>query len=294
MKRLVVLLLVGCGSAAADRPDADAPSGSDAGGFDGAGDSAPSKPVRVLTINLKTALPSDSSADQRAQMVAALIEAEQPDVIALQEITQSSSMMNRAELLAQMTSYAWAWKQTHELFVGQEGIGVMTRGQITWHDDADLPHTEFAGALHRAVIGARVMVEGRAIELFATHLTVAGSTEDRADQATEALSFARAHHQTGIPAFFAGDLNAEPDEFAMKMLRGETTHDGVIGDLVDGWTQGGSGDGFTIPSDAPDRRIDYIYAFPDSGTATACQTVLATPSGGVRASDHLGVLCTFD
>ncbi len=288
--RWVLCVVAACGGAGTRVPDSSVGAAPDSGTGDG---SPTGTSIRVLTINLKTALPSDATADQRIAMVAAMIEAEQPDVVALQEITQSGSMTNRAEVLGSMTGYAWEWRMTHELLVGQEGIGVMTRGQIAWHDDDELSHTEL-GALHRGVIGARVMIEGRAIELFATHLTVAGSTEDRADQAVEALGFARAAHQAGVPAFLAGDLNAEDGELAMKGLRGEASHDGATGDLIDAWSQAETAAGFTIPSDDPDRRIDYIYAFPGSGTASACKTVLGTPSGGVRASDHLGVLCTFD
>lgn len=58
-------------------------------------------------------------------------------------------------------------------------------------------------------------------------------------------------------------------------------------DLVDAWT---TGPGFTIPSDAPDRRTDYVYLVAGL-TAHACSTVLGELVGGVRASDHLGVLC---
>jgi endonuclease/exonuclease/phosphatase family metal-dependent hydrolase len=75
------------------------------------------------------------------------------------------------------------------------------------------------------------------------------------------------------------------------VLRGAATHGGVTGDLVDAWPPGSPG--YTIPSGAPARRIDYIYALPGGGAATACLTVLADPVDGVRASDHLGVLCTF-
>src|SRR5690606_1484319 len=118
-------------------------------------------------------------------------------------------------------------------------------------------------------------------------------TTDRADQAVEALAFARAQHEPGVPAYLAGDLNAPPDELAMRVLRGEASHEGTTGDLTDAWLQATTTPGYTIPSDAPERRIDYIYAFPDAGTATTCATVLAQPVDGIRASDHLGVLCQF-
>jgi endonuclease/exonuclease/phosphatase family metal-dependent hydrolase len=254
---------------------------------------ATGRTITVLTMNLKTALPSDATAAQRTQLVVDLIAAEQPDVIALQEITESSSLVNRAEALGTATGYAWKWRKTHQLGIGNEGIGIMTRGQVTWTGDDDLPHTELA-VLHRAVIGARVLVDGHPIELFATHLTVAGSTDDRADQATTALAFARANHTAGTPAFFAGDLNATAGELALRVLRGDASHDGITGDLVDAWTAAmGSDPGFTIPSDAPDRRIDYIFAFPGSGTAQTCARVLTQAVAGVHASDHLGVLCRF-
>src|SRR5687768_6704860 len=135
MKWLVVLMIA-CSAAGSEAPSIDAPTGGDGSQID-----APPQmfaPVKVLTMNLKTPLPSDSTVDQRTALVAALIAAEQPDVIALQEVTKSSSLANRAEALAAATGYVWKWKQTHQLIVGEEGIAIMTRGQITWHADDDL------------------------------------------------------------------------------------------------------------------------------------------------------------
>lgn len=288
---VVIACGVGCNTASHSAEEPDAAVG-DGGGADAVAADAAPRTIDVLTINLKTPFPSDTTFGMRTQLVADLILAEQPDVVALQEVTESGSMTNRGEALAQLTGYAFAWHQTHDFVVSKEGIGILARGTITWHGGHDLPHTEF-GLLHRAVLGARVMTEGGPIELYATHLTVAGSTTDRADQAAEALAFARAQHTPGVPAYLAGDLNATPDELAMLVLRGEASHDGTTGDLVDAWPQAMTTPGYTIPSDAPERRIDYIYALPDGGTATTCATVLAQPVDGIRASDHLGVLCRF-
>ena len=298
MTRLWVLVVVVAGCSTASRSDegTDASVGRADAGLVGDSPSTGTRTIKVLTMNLKTALPSDSTFAQRTQLVASLITTEQPDLVALQEVTETSSMQNRGEALAAMTGYSFRFKKTHELLVGNEGIGILARGQITWSGNADLPHTEL-GLLHRAVLGARVTLPGdtmpSVVELYATHFTVAGSTDDRADQAATALEFARSNHQAGVPAFFAGDLNAEPSELAMKMLRGAASYDGVTGDLVDAWPTGGTGNGFTIPSDAPDRRIDYIYALPQSMTPSSCKTVLVDQIGGVYASDHLGVLCSF-
>ena len=55
--------------------------------------------------------------------------------------------------------------------------------------------------------------------------------------------------------------------------------------------------GYTIPSDGPDRRINYVYILPGSvaplPTIDACERVFTVPMGGVYASDHIGVRCTF-
>jgi endonuclease/exonuclease/phosphatase family metal-dependent hydrolase len=254
--------------------------------------SATAPAITVLTVNLRTALLDGDDVDERTAIVVDLITATAPDVVALQEVTESASLPNRAAVIADATDYAFVWEPTHDLVVGDEGIAVLGRGTITWHAAAALPHVEF-GALHRAVLGARVATPDGPVELFATHLTVGGSATERADQAVAALAHARANHAPEVPAFFAGDLNAEPDELAMRVLRGDASHDGVTGDLVDAWPTVSTAPGFTIPSDAPDRRIDYVYAMPGAGAASSCETVLGDPVDGVLASDHLGVLCRF-
>src|SRR5688572_16018347 len=95
------LVLCAACSAAGGTDQPDATSGTDAVAQI---DAPPvmAAPIKVLTVNLKTPLPSDSTVDQRTAIVAQLIMAEQPDVIALQEVTKSASLSNRAEVLAGM------------------------------------------------------------------------------------------------------------------------------------------------------------------------------------------------
>src|SRR5689334_22489162 len=120
-------MVVGCSSASHSNDDVDAP-GLDAVDAVMATHDAPTHVVTVMTMNLRTALPSDATVDQRTALVAQLIETEHPDVVALQEITESLTMMNRGQALADATGYAWTWKLTHQLIVGNEGIGILTRG----------------------------------------------------------------------------------------------------------------------------------------------------------------------
>jgi endonuclease/exonuclease/phosphatase family metal-dependent hydrolase len=66
----------------------------------------------------------------------------------------------------------------------------------------------------------------------------------------------------------------------------------VTADYVDAWVATNPSDpGFTNPSDEPDQRIDYVYA--RGATPVSCELILVDPVNGLRASDHLGVVCDF-
>ncbi len=73
-----------------------------------------------------------------------------------------------------------------------------------------------------------------------------------------------------------GDFNDEP---------GSPTWTRLTTVLTDVWAAVGSGDGFTIPVDAPTKRIDWILV---RGLDPVSAEVLKT-----EASDHLPVVATL-
>ncbi len=254
--------------------------------------------ITVLTMNLQNPIWNLLNVDDRTQIVADLILDKQPDFVAMQEAAQLLLVQNRAEVLAEMTGYEYVWKKTHEIpLVFEEGIAIMTRLPIEWSDREWLPHPEILGLFERSILGVRVSTELGEIYFYCSHMTTSNNSTEKADQALDAWLFMKSHlsERTG---FFAGDLNAEPDSLAMRFLRGEAQHDGYEGDLFDEWIETNPSDpGYTYPSDNPDRRIDYIYLVPGSRELALpldCERVLAEPVGGVWASDHIGVLCSFD
>jgi endonuclease/exonuclease/phosphatase family metal-dependent hydrolase len=93
-------------------------------------------------------------------------------------------------------------------------------------------------------------------------------------------------------------MNSVPDTLPMRFLRGETPYQGATGDLSDAWkTMNPKDPGFTDPSSGPQDRIDYIYVIPGPTGAPkvqSCRLVLDKPVNGIYASDHIGVLCTFE
>lgn len=264
---------------------------------DAGDDAGPPEPgVTVLTLNIQTPLLNASDTATRTRMVADLITARKPDLVAFQEVTESALSENRAKQIAEMTGYEHRWKHTHKYQVIDEGIAILSRWPILWSGNVKLSHPELFGLMNRYVLAVRVEAPDGEFQMFCTHLGVLTSAEDGADQVVDALAFIDAN-PSPMPGFFAGDMNAEPDSLAMRVARGDASHDGVSGDLDDAWV-GANGDapGFTSTAQDPKRRIDYIYVIPGTQRAArtrACEVVLTQPENGTWASDHLGVLCRF-
>ena len=258
--------------------------------------------LSVLTINLLNPLnPPSLNGDQRIRIVADFINARQPDFVTSQEVVQSAIMSNRAEMLANLTGYFWVWEMTHDVpYVFQEGISILSKWPIAWTGAVQLPHEEFGGItmgmFTRSVMGIAAEVLGYNINVFCSHMTIADDELKKADQAAAILDFMTAH-PSARSGFLAGDLNAQPSTLAMRLLRGEATHNGRQGNLSDAWLlANGEDPGLTYPSDNPDKRIDYIYAVPGverQADVLDCELVFTDPVDGVRPSDHVGILCRF-
>lgn len=281
--------------------------GSDGGGEDGGFTSDGGEPdggtaaerIRVLTFNLRTPVTSPLDMDKRTQAVIDFITAHQPDFVALQEVVSSSWIANRAEVIATSTTprYDWTWKKSHAATGVDEGVAVLTRWPVSWRGDVALPHKDTFLGFIRIVVGVEVETAAGPLAFFSTHLMVDEKEKEKADQALAAGAFAESRT---LPrgSFLAGDMNAKPDQLAMKVLRGAASHSGVSLDYLDGWLHLRPAEpGYTFPSNAPEKRIDYIYAVPGTESTpspVSCSLVLDAMVNGSFPSDHVGVLCDFE
>jgi endonuclease/exonuclease/phosphatase family metal-dependent hydrolase len=112
--------------------------------------------------------------------------------------------------------------------------------------------------------------------VIVTHLHhLVPDTQVRQAQVPVILDFWSGSGQTVI----MGDLNAEPDSDEIKLI--------YESGLLDAWLEAGSGSGFTVDADDPNKRIDYIWISSDLETLEV--KVIQT-----EASDHLPVIATLD
>ena len=259
---------------------------------------APDAPATflVLTINLKHPLLGLEDARVRLQIVADAINGRQPDMVALQEVIKPDGEASFVEQLGGLTGYEWFWEFTYRVPLSyDEGIGVLSRWPIVWHDSRELPHLDLV-IFRRRVLGTRLATPHGDVQMFCSHMTTDSDPTKEADQALAVFQFIT-DNPSPLPGFFAGDLNAEPDTLAMRFFRGEAEHEGVTGNLTDAWMTINPDDpGYTMSSSDPTRRIDYIYMIPgteQTAEVVSCELMFTEPVGGRHASDHIGVLCLF-
>jgi endonuclease/exonuclease/phosphatase family metal-dependent hydrolase len=89
------------------------------------------------------------------------------------------------------------------------------------------------------------------------------------------------------PRVLMGDFNAMPDAPVLEQFR--------QAGWVDAWTTLRAGDpGHTFESNAPDKRIDYVWVSSDLAPRLhAIDIVSAPPGSDVRLSDHHGICVTL-
>jgi endonuclease/exonuclease/phosphatase family metal-dependent hydrolase len=244
--------------------------------------------------------------EPRQGAIAAVLEAEAPDVVGLQEVWAEEGGANQAEILAEHLGYHAA---TGELAF-HEGLAftnaVLSRWPIAAVESHRLPRADGTGS-HRQLLFAEIDAPVGRMTLFTTHLDWPfDATADRQAQGrrvAELVAARRNDPARGFPAVLTGDLNARPEADEMRTLTGAATP-AVAGQVfTDAWTVGGDGSaGYTWDrrnpylADAtwPQRRLDYVLvSWPRPkplGTVARCWLAGTEPVEGVVPSDHYAVV----
>ena len=234
--------------------------------------------LRVISWNLHGA------AKPRLDAVAELLRAHQPDVVVLQEVHRNQA--RRIAGLLEWPRPAWALKHNAywPAWWRAEGLGVLSHHPLAVLPAVDItPEYKRRTYRRRILLPVEVVLDGdRRVLTIDGHLS--------SDDQDEDLRTREAHQLVGIlpptlPTLVAADLNTDPDGAAITTL--------LDAGFVDSWAAAGTGHGYTIPANAPRRRIDYIMV---RGPIRVREAKVIDDLGAAMAglSDHRPVLAELE
>lgn len=211
-----------------------------------------------------------------------------PDAIALQEVLQHETLPNQAAWLAQELGYEWHFVTTDPpSHKRRYGIAVLSRHPLLEQGETLLHPLED----HRTAGFARVLVDGRPLNLYFTHLYWAPEgAATRAQQLADLLAYVDAT-AGGTPSVLAGDFNADAAAPELAALQ-----DG----WEDAWSAMHAGASATESSTlnpayfSTPARIDHVFV--ERGRLRPLQAALLftePDADGTWASDHRGLVVRF-
>jgi endonuclease/exonuclease/phosphatase family metal-dependent hydrolase len=230
----------------------------------------PSQTLRVLQFNIHAGI--DAVGEVGLSRIAAEIRAARPDLVSLNEVddgTRRSGGIDEASYLSRATGLRAVFGPTLLGYDGGRfGNAILSRYPILESHNTPLPQvTNFEA---RALLTATVRVGSREVSFSSLHLSAGGGGAE--DRVLEAETVARILRAEQLPTVIAGDLNSEPGDLPVRMLRQH---------LLDAQEQAGTGAGDTIPEDDPVRRIDYVLYDDHLAAAVDSTHVLSS-----AVSDH--------
>jgi endonuclease/exonuclease/phosphatase family metal-dependent hydrolase len=232
----------------------------------------------------------------RRRLIADIIAAHQPDVIALQETRHDWRFergKGQGEQLAELTGYH-PTSAVGQVYVPilrvDEGLTILTRSepQRTYLHSLTIYPRDREDENQRICLGVGLEIAGTAVDVYDTHFSLSASA--RLSNAVEVARFIRETSEER-PAVVMGDLNAEPDTPPIRFLLGREEVEGQTGDFADCWVLANPGQpGYTYGSFDPVRRIDYVLARNLPIGVSAASIVGAEAVNGVYPSDHMGIV----
>ena len=229
-----------------------------------------SRTIRVLTFNIHHAEGIDGKVD--VARIAQLIRDSEADIVGLQEVDRGVERTARRDLLkeiADLVGMRFAFGKTLDHQGGDYGNALLTSRPIVTVGNRPLPNTD--NGEPRGVLQVVVDVDGTQMLVLTTHLDHRNGDRQRVASAGAILEMVEAFGAGPVVAM--GDFNDVP---------GSATWTRLMTVFTDTWAAVGRGDGFTIPVEAPAKRIDWILL---RGLEPVSAEVLKSDG-----SDHLPVL----
>lgn len=230
--------------------------------------------LKIMTYNIRHGAPIHKANDDiQLKGIAEAINAQKPDLVALQEVDSMTERapVDEAKELATLTGMYYFFSKTINFQGGQYGDAILSRFPILSKKHVELPMPDASGEARALGVVTVEPFHGVKINFAVTHLDL--KKENRIAEINEIINISK---QSEHPFILAGDFNATPPSEEIKLL--------------------GSGFTFacstncplTFPSDNPRFTIDYIVLNPD---AVKIFMVAGYKSiENIEASDHLPLM----
>jgi len=266
-----------------------------AGGVAFGGDS-----LKVMTYNIQGMKPGTAPEVRIIKIIDKLIQID-PDIIGLQEINESLSgggADNQAKVIADSLSayfginYNYYTSFTHLSWNNQfrEFVGIITKHNVEEEGFFQL----VTGVFPRKVVWNKINTPIGTVNFFNTHLSF-NSSSVRVQQVQQIIQYIEntENNHPAVASILTGDFNDPPNATSIQLL----TNTGSDTFYVDSYNYVNPGSpGYTMPSNAPTTRIDYVFMKSTGGLVPLeSDVVMNQPYNGTNyCSDHLGVLASFD
>jgi endonuclease/exonuclease/phosphatase family metal-dependent hydrolase len=247
----------------------------------GKGNSSPKKDttakatLKIMTYNIHHGAPPGGATDDiHLEQIAAVINKQQPDLVALQEIDvhnkRSGRNLDEAEELGKLTGMSFFFSKSIDYEGGEYGEAVLSRFPILAKKSYPLPMPDPSGEARSVAVVTVEISPGIKINFASTHLDLASNREAQV-KALNGLS-----KNSAYPLIIGGDFNATPSSAEITTLREEFQ------------LACASGCPLTAPSDKPAKTIDYIVLNP--AAAKEFHFISYDVMKGIYASDHLPLI----
>lgn len=273
-------------------------------------------PVRVLTFNvLHGLLDEDPSAEpfdrlpERLPRMAAELERINPDAFLLQEV--ALGIGGYPDVLAELRRSAPGYELIWGDFFGSppthgpgQGLGQLigVKAPIVAAGNHAAPN--LSAFRFRSVLHVRLLARGRVLDLYNVHLQGPEQSALAERELRDVLGYLEATADPAGISVLAGDLNMEPDEAPLALIR----EAGFIEPVAASGFECSPGDrrgctNSTLPlAEAGDRsedKIDYLWLRGPAASRVSARPVLDQPfqldSGELLwPSDHKGLMATIE
>lgn len=230
--------------------------------------------IRVMAYNVHHCNPPGKPNVIDIDGIAAVINQEKPDLVALQEIdvnTIRSGKFNQAEELAKRTGMKFFFGKGIDYEGGEYGVAILSKYELSEPKVNKLPTLAGTKGEPRTLTTAIITLPtGHTLRFGSTHLDAQKANTNRELQIKEIIEIASSEN---LPFIIAGDFNAAPGSTVINVLDSKFTRTCQQCEP-------------TIPIVNPNKTIDFIAFTPP----TKFRVISTKVINGIDASDHLPVV----